>query len=232
MAEREEDSDMARMTVDDFAAQLTDALGPRLATLLLYGSAARHPAEAAAMNTLLIVRADGGSMDAELFGKLAEPVRKWVASGHPPPLMMTDREWRDSADAFAIEYEDIRDAHRVLAGRDPWAGISVRRDHLRRQLEHELMGKLMHLRQAFAAYWSQPKRLADVVRETRSSFLTMLRTVLRLAGRPAPAARDALVRDAAALVGFAPDNFAEPAAYLDAVTRTAEYVNRLERNPS
>ncbi|PYO89426.1 MAG: hypothetical protein DMD66_05375, partial [Gemmatimonadetes bacterium] len=86
---------MARMTVDDFAARLSEALGPRLATLLLYGSAARHPAEAAAaMNTLLIVRADGGSMDAGLFGKLAEPVRKWIASGHPPPLMMTDREWR------------------------------------------------------------------------------------------------------------------------------------------
>ena len=233
MVEREEGSDMARMTVEDFAAQLTEAIGPRLATLLLYGSAARHPAEAAAaMNTLLIVRADGGSMDAGLFGKLAEPVRKWIASGHPPPLMMTDREWRDSADAFAIEYEDIREAHRVLAGRDPWAGINVRREHIRRQLEHELMGKLMHLRPAYAAYWSQPKRLAEVVRETRSSFLAMLRAVLRLAGRPAPAARDALVRDAAALIGFAPDRLAEPAAYLDAVTRTAEYVNRMERNPS
>src|SRR2546422_4748238 len=39
-------------------------------------------------------------------------------------------------------------------------------------------------------------------------------------------------RDAAALIGFAPDGLTEPAAYLDAVTRTAEYVNRMERNPS
>ena len=63
-------------------------------------------------------------------------------------------------------------------------------------------------------------------------FLTMLRAVLRLAGRAAPADSAALVRDAAALIGFASDGLTEPTAYLDAVTRTAEYVNRMERNPS
>ena len=221
---------MARMTADDFATQLTDALGPRLAALLLYGSAARHSSEtAAAMDTLLIVR-DGRALDRELFARLAAPVRAWVAAGHPPPLMMTEQEWRDSADAFPIEYEDIREAHRLLAGRDPWSGIAVRREDLRRQLEHELMGKLMHLRQSFAAYWNEPKRLADVVRETRSSFFAMLRAALRLTGRPASASADALVRDAAGLIGFSADRLTEPAAYLDAVTRTAEYVNHLERN--
>jgi len=71
-----------------------------------------------------------------------------------------------------------------------------------------------------------------VVRGTWAGFLTMLRAVLRLAGRPAPATPDALVRDAAGLIGFGADGLAEPAAYLDAVTRTAAYVNRLERNPS
>jgi len=40
------------------------------------------------------------------------------------------------------------------------------------------------------------------------------------------------VRDAAALIGFASDGLTEPTAYLDAVTRAAEYVNRMERNPS
>ena len=223
---------MARMTADDFATRLTNALGPRLATLLLYGSAAREQGvgsrEPDGMNTLLIV--DG--VDADLFTRLAPPVRDWIGARHPPPLVLTEQEWRDSADAFPIEYEDIRGHHRVLAGRDPWRGVAVQREHIRRQLEQELMGKLMHLRQAFAAYWNQPKRLADVARDTRSSFLTMLRAVLRLAGRTPPASADALVRDAAALIGFAADTLTEPVAYLDAVTRTADYVNRMERKPS
>ena len=142
------------------------------------------------------------------------------------------KDWRDSADAFPIEYDDIRAAHRVLAGRDPWHGIRVDRNDVRRQLEHELMGKLVHLRQVYAAEWSKPKRLAEVVRGTWPGFLTMLRAVLRLAGRPAPATPEAVVRDAGALIGFATDGLTEPLAYLDAMGRTAEYVNRLERTPS
>lgn len=226
---------MARITLEAFAEQVARALGPRLATLLLYGSAARGGAspEGTAMNTLLITGGGGnGAADPDLFARLAGPVRAWTAAGHPAPLILTEREWRESADAFPIEYQDIRDAHRLLAGRDPWPGITVQREHVRRQLEHELMGKLVHLRQAYAAQWNRPKRLADVVRETRAGFLTMLRAVVRLSGRTPPAGPEALVREAGALVGFAPDGLTEPVAYLAAVTRTAEYVNRMERTPS
>jgi hypothetical protein len=223
---------MARMTLDAFTAAVAAALDTRLVTLLLYGSAAREQGaasgEPSAMNTLLIV----DRVDTDMFGRLAAPVRDWVRAQHPPPLVLTDQEWRDSADAFPIEYEDIRAHHQVLAGRDPWRGITVQREHVRRQLEQELRGKLLHLRQAYVADWNRPKRLPDIVRGTRAGFLTMLRAVLRLAGRTAPADSAALVRDAAALIGFASDGLAEPAAYLDAVTRTAEYVNRMERNPS
>jgi len=230
--EREENSDMARMTLDAFAAAVATALGPRLTTLLLYGSAAREQGagsgEPGAMNTLMIA----DRVDTDLFARIAAPVRDWVAAKHRPPLVLTDQEWRDSADAFPIEYEDIRAHHRVLAGRDPWRGITVQREHVRRQLEQELMGKLMHLRQAYVADWDRPRRLADVVRDTRAGVLTMLRAVLRLAGRTPPADSAALVREAAALIGFAPDGLTEPAAYLEAVTRTAEYLNRMERNPS
>jgi hypothetical protein len=161
-------------------------------------------------------------------------VREWVSDKHPPPLVMTEQEWRKSPDAFPIEYEDIRAHHRVLAGRDPWDGIRVTPEHVRRQLEHELKGKVMHLRQAYAAEWNSPKRLAEVVRGTRAGFLTMLRAVLRLTrgGRDVPASSDALVREAAALIGFSAERLNEPASYLDAVTRTAQYVDRMERTPS
>jgi hypothetical protein len=218
------------MTLETFAEQVVQELGPRLVTLLLYGSAARDPqgADRSTMNTLLLT----DDVDADLFARLARPVRAWTASGHPAPLILTEREWRASADAFPIEYEDIREGHRILAGRDPWHGITVRREHVRRQLEHELMGKLVHLRQAYVAQWTHPRRLAEIVRETRAGFLTMLRAVLRLAGRTPPAAPEALVQEAGALIGFAPDGLTDPAGYLTAVTRTAAYVNRMERTPS
>ena len=227
--EREENSDMARMTVENFATRVGEALGARLVALVLYGSAAREQGgESQAMNTLLIV----DRVDVDVLARLGAPVQDWVKANHPPPLVFADQEWRDSADAFAIEHEDIRESHRVLAGRNPWTGLTVRREDVRRQLEHELIGKLVHLRQAYVADWNRPTRMADVVRGTRAGFLTMLRAVLRLAGRTPPADSAALVRDAAALIGFASAGLTEPAAYLDAVTRTAEYVNRMERDPS
>lgn len=223
---------MARISVDRFGEQISAALGSHLVTLLLYGSAAREQGagsmEKSAMNTLLIV----DRVDADVFGRLVGPVRDWVSAKHPAPLVMTEQEWRDSVDAFPIEYEDIRAHHRVLAGRDPWDGIRVTREHVRRQLEHELKGKLMHLRQAYAAEWNNPKRLSEVVRGTWAGFLTMLRAVVRLAGREAPASSEALVRDAAALIGFSTERLTDAAAYLDAVTRTAQYVDRMERTPS
>jgi len=75
---------------------------------------------------------------------------------------------------------------------------------------------------------------------------TMLRAALRLAGRTAPAAPEDLVRQAAVVIGFAPESLDDvvahvrgrrrlalaardprAAAYLVAVTRTAEFVNSL-----
>jgi hypothetical protein len=231
--------------IERFASDVAGALGERLVALLLYGSWARgtHIPDRSDVNTLLIC----DTADETLFEALAPALRGWTRAGQPAPLILTAREWRESADAFPIEYEDMRDAHRLLAGRDPWPGIQVDRGHLRRQLEHELMGKLVRLRQAYAALWDDPKQLARVVVGSAGGFFTMLRALLRLAGRPAPIPPAELVRGAAALIGFPADGLAplvehamggpvprlgkgDPlaAAYLAAVARTAEYVNRLE----
>ncbi len=232
------------VTVEAFAQGVAQALGQRLVALLLYGSAARgaHVPERSDVNTLLLCDA----VDEGLFAALEPAVHGWVRAGHPAPLILTEREWRESADAFAIEYEDIRHAHRLLAGRDPWAGITVRRDDVRRQLQQELMGKLVRLRQAYAALSRDPKQLADVIVRSTGGFFTMLRTALRLVGKPAPAAPGELVREAAAVMGFSPEGLDDllahvsgrrplklkardprAAAYLAAVVRTAEFVNRL-----
>jgi hypothetical protein len=235
----------SNLTVETLGDAVAHALGPRLVALVLYGSAARgtHVRGRSDVNTLLICDA----ADDALFDALAPVVQTWTKAGHPAPLIFTEREWRASADAFPIEYEDIRDAHRLLAGRDPWAGIRVDHAALRRQLEHELMGKLVQLRQAYATLGrGEPKRLAAVIVESARGYFTMLRAVLRLASQPVPGSREQLVGAAARLIGFAADDLAplvrhaeggatlrlersDPLAraYLDAVARTAKYVNDL-----
>ncbi len=232
------------MTVEDFARGVADALGQRLVSLVLYGSTVRggHVAGRSDVNTLLIC----DRADESLFRSLEGPLGPWLKAGHPAPLVFTAAEWRESADVFAVEYEDIRAAHRVLAGGDPWDGVVVRPAEVRRQLEHELRGKLVRLRQAYAAFARDPARLTAAFTTSVSGFLTMLRGTLRLTGREAPAPADALVRAAAGAIGFplaALDAFVahaqggerlrlterdpRAAAYLTALARTVEFVDRL-----
>jgi len=226
-----------------FAEQIQQALGARLVALLVYGSAARTSARSAGdVNTLLIC----DTIDEALYASLDQPLARWVRQGHEPPLIFTEQEWRDSSDVFAIEYDDLRAAHRVIAGRSPWDGVVVRREDIRRQLEAELRGKLVRLRQSAAAFRNNGKRLTQLVVGSSAGVFTMFRTLLRLVGRPVPERPEELVREAAAVVGFpggALDDVAahasgakrlalEPrdsraAAYLDAVARTTAYVDRL-----
>ena len=229
------------ISADVFATQLQAALGGRLVSLLLYGSAARgtHVPGRSDVNTLLICDA----VDEPLFAALGPVLRDWQ---NPPPLILTEAEWRQSADAFPIEYDDIRAAHHVLAGKDPWAGITVRRDDVRRQLEHELKGKLVRLRQAYAGTRDDARALTRVITGSLAGFFTMLRAALRLAGRPVGTAPADLLAQAAAAIGFAAEPLADLAAhaagtgrltlkaadpravaYLAAVARTAEFVDHL-----
>ena len=231
------------VTLDALAAEVAAALGGHLVSFLLYGSAARGDAPpGGSVDTLLICDA----ADEPLLAALEPVVRRWVAGGQPAPLVLTAREWRASADTFAIEYADIRASHRVLAGADPWAGIVVDRAHERHQLERELRGKVLRLRQGYLAGRADARALDDLVRDTAGGWLTMLRTVLRLAGRTVPATPADVVRAGAALAGYPPEPVAalvaaargpagprlaprDPrvAAYLAAVARTAEYVDSL-----
>jgi hypothetical protein len=234
----------SKLTVEQLADAVARVLGERLVALLLYGSTARgtHVPERSDVNTLLICDA----VDERLFEVLAPTLRDWTRAGHPGPLIFTESEWRESATAFPVEYEEVREAHRLLAGKDPWQGITVRRDDLRHQLEHELMGKLVRLRQAYGTLWEEPKRLGRVIVASAPGFLTMLRTVVRFSGKPVPVRPAELLGAAAAVIGFSTDGLGPlvrhaeggPAlrlgrrdalmpAYLTALARTVQYVTQL-----
>lgn len=231
---------MATTTIDQLTERVKSALGGRLVSFVVFGSAARRNATDSIDTLVICDRVDGG-----LLASLAAAASDWISS-HPAPLVFSQAEWKASADAFAIELSDLKAHHRVLAGRDPWNGLTVANDDLRRQLEHELRGKVVRLRQLLVADARDPKALGQALAGSVSGFLTMLRALLRLSGREAPADRSALIAAAATLVGFDPGPVTalalsarerkaprlspddpQAVAYLAAVTGTTEYVNGL-----
>jgi hypothetical protein len=148
---------------------------------------------------------------------------------------------------FPIEIEDIRDAHRLLAGRDPFVGLTTKRADLRRELEHELRGKVLRLRTEYAAAAADGKALGRLLVHSAGTFFILFRAALRLKGGAPPAGHDALVREAAAAAGLDASAFdwvlaalggREPKAlepydpiagrYVDTMEKLADFVDRLE----
>lgn len=200
------------MTLDDLAARLSSAFGDQLTAVVLYGSAARgeQVAQRSDYNVLVIVK---GLTPAALRAAAAT-TRAWGEAGNPPPLVLTEAEWRSSRDVFAMEFADILERNRVLTGALPDGPTSVDPAHLRHQLEFEAMGKLIRLRQAILACEGDPARELELLAATRSAVLVLFRTLLRAHGERAPEGAEAVVRRAAELAAFDAAPFLEVVAHV------------------
>ena len=235
----------AKPNLDQFASRLEAALGENLVALLLFGSAARgtHVEGRSDLNLLLIVKDAGIARLHAATPVLAE----WAKAGEPAPLIFAEHEWRSSTDVFPIEIEDMREAHRVLAGRDPFEGLVTRRADLRQELEHELRGKVLRLRTEFAAAAADGRALGRLLVHSAGTFFVLFRATLRLKGGVPPAGHDALVRETAAAAALDAAAFEwvlsalggkeptplqpyDPIAvrYVDAMEKLADYVDGLE----
>ena len=195
----------------DAAAQslssaMVAALGDNLVSLMLYGSAARgsRVAGRSDANVLLVVR----DASADALRRAAPALAAWLKVAKAPPLIQTEADWAASADVFPIEVEDIREAHRLLAGRDALAGLVTTRENLRLELEREARGKLIRLRAEYAAAGADGQALAELLARALSTFLILFRAGLRLAARPVPAGDEQVVAAAAGVAGFDANAFA------------------------
>ncbi len=196
---------MAKMTLDELVAQLRAAFGAELRSVVLYGSAASgdHIPKQSDYNVLVLVDA----LDVVRLDAVAAVVRAWSEAGNPPPFTLTNEEWRRSADIFPMEYSDIQERHRVLHGASPFNGVRVAPADLRRQLESEAMGKLLHLRQGVLAAGGDGRRQIDLLEASRSTIMVLFRAAVRLHGETPPTDTIELCRHVARLAGLDAEPF-------------------------
>lgn len=187
------------MTIEQFSAALAAAFGNECTAIVLYGSGAtaRPNEKGTDYNVLVVVR----TLQGDALRAAAAPVRQWQELGHRAPLILTDAEWRSSRDVFAMEHGDIADRNRVLFGALPTLPPVVP-DDLRRQLEYEAMGALLHLRRGVLAVGHDPLRTLDLLIAAKSTTIALLRSLLRVHGRPVPDDAAAVLAAAAPLAGL------------------------------
>ncbi len=221
---------------------LLQALGPRLRSVILFGSAARgdYHASASDLNVILVLE----SLEPATLEALTPAVRRFVRKGHPVPRLFSPGLITASADSFPVEFVDIGAGRVVLHGVDPFAGVVVAPLNLRLQLEREIKEKMMRLREGYVIVHGRASALRRLLAQSYPAFAALFRGGLHLMGRPVPSHGHEVVAAFCEAIGLNRAPFDEVAGlrrgeketrdletifarYYDQLTRAAERIDRL-----
>ncbi|OGP93986.1 MAG: hypothetical protein A2Z19_05500 [Deltaproteobacteria bacterium RBG_16_54_18] len=187
--------------IDDY----TRVYGDDLLSICLYGSGARgdYIPGRSDLNFLIVLTEEGMTRLDKAFRVVARWRRRRVAV----PLFMTAEYLTTSLDTFPLEFLNIKRHYRVVWGEDPLAGITVGKDQLRLQLEREVKGKLLQLREAYLASRGWKRNLVALAAQSLTSFVSIFQGILYLRGKEIPHERRESIEVMAAETGLAPEPF-------------------------
>jgi hypothetical protein len=184
---------MAEM-LDQLVRKLGEAFPQDLVSVVLYGSAAvgDHNEQFSDYNVLCVLL----SITPAQLGATEAIFRWWRGQGNPSPLLLTLHEVETSTDCFAIEFEDVKEHHRILYGADVVSSLTIDRCFYRAQVEHDLRAKLLRLRQKAAAVLSDKDALCQLLADSVSTFCVLFRHALILHGLGAAGKKREIVAQA------------------------------------
>jgi hypothetical protein len=223
-----------RGALDTVLRDLQLVFGERLTAFLAYGEPRRDE-----MPSLALV----STLTADDLAACAARAKTWHSDGAATPLLLTRDEFVRSLDAFPIEYGEILDTRDVMFGVDPFTGLTIQPEDLRRACEVQVKSHLLHLRENYVECGARPSEVARLVADSAPAFRTVLRRLARLDDQPArtpaeigayaasrPGLDPRVVGDVLALVNHsdgAPVNASRMfPEYLAAVEQLARFIDR------
>jgi len=235
--------------------ELRGIFGARLQSLVAYGERARATAhgahgaahghahgDAAPVQTIVMVE----TLTGEDLRACAGRVAAWHDAGLATPLVLAAHEFARSLDAFPLEFGAIIADHTLMAGRNPFEGMTVDAADLRRAVEVQARSHLLHLREGFLETRGRPEALAVLIEQSAPAFAALLSSLARLDGQPSHDA-GAVARHAERLLSVPGGVVAEVVAlagpreissqdatrlfpsYLDAVEKLVSYIDQWSR---
>lgn len=167
-------------TIEKFTHEVQALYGDELISLILYGSAAGADfvSGRSDLNFLIVLR----RVTLEALRKALPLIPSWHRQRIATPLVIDPELLRASLDLFPIEFLDMREQHRLLAGRDILLELPISSRNLRLQCEQELKGKVLNLWRAYLETGGRVEALEELLVSSLKSFLTITRHLLRLKG--------------------------------------------------
>jgi len=167
--------------------------GDSLDGVLLYGSAVRGeflPGRSN-LNIVLVVK----STKADQLKKYSALHRRWAKEQIIVPLFMTQADLPAMSLVFPLEYIELQEQHRLLAGQDPFVGFKVDQRHLLAEVLQSLRGNLLRVRQRFVEGGGSEEAITILLPLSLTAVLPCLRGVQRLLGRPVLSQGEPILKD-------------------------------------
>ena len=156
---------------------LRNIFSDRLRSVVAYGS--HVDGDTSAPLTCLALVTDLTVTDLE---SCAGRAAQWERHGINTPLLLPQAEFVRSLDAFPLEYGEIIRAHHRVFGDDPFEGVAIAREDLRRAVETQIKSHLLHLREGFIEAGGKPVAIGALVTSSAPAFIALLRHVAWLNG--------------------------------------------------
>jgi hypothetical protein len=167
--------------IDQLARDLEGVFGPRLESLVVY-----HGNQGdGSIHSCVLVR-DLAFRDLAACLPFAET---WHHRGVAVPLMLSTDELTRTVDVFPLEYSAIMADYVVVRGSDPFAGLSIPVEGVRRAVEALAKSHLIHLREGFLESHNESTRIARLIAASAAPLRALLVQIARLpdAGQGPPA---------------------------------------------
>ncbi|MBI5568838.1 MAG: hypothetical protein HY914_02740 [Desulfomonile tiedjei] len=159
-------------------AQLVEALGDRLVSVILYGGLAKGEYIPDTSNVNLLIVLDEATV--AVLDKAAPIIRGAVRDWSLAPLLLCERDLPLSAEVFPVKFLDMQRHHYVVWGKDVLAGLTIARDHVKLRCAQEITNLLLRLRQFYLQRVHRPELIESTLARAISSFLTSLNTLAEL----------------------------------------------------
>jgi hypothetical protein len=164
------------------ADDLASLFGARLRAVLVYGTHARpHPrAVKAPVQTLALV----DRLEYADLASAADRAAAWQSRRLDMPLLLPESEFRRSLDAFPLEYGDIIAHHILVRGDDPFAGLAVAAEDVRRACEVKIRAHAIHLREGFLLAGQRSREVVELIVASAGPFASLIESFARVTGAP------------------------------------------------
>lgn len=229
-------SSSQQTAVESLARDLDEVFGARLRALVAYPGSHGD----GSVHSCAIV----DNLGFEDLARCLPFTDRWHQRRIAVPLMLAAAELERTVDIFPLEYATIIADHVVVRGANPFAGVTIPVEDVRRATEAQAKGHLIHLREAYLETRGETTRIARVIAASAPPLRALLTNIARLTGADHGTLSDeslttlsagtlgipaGLIREVLASSAAGPSSVTDPShllsRYIDATQKIWEFVD-------